>query len=536
MSSYLYFQENSGAERPTLQSADLWRTMQELHASGDRDKDGILTERELGMLCTEVRLKSPESIALLALKDNFAQVKELSDDQLMQEDKGVSLADLDKLSEYGRSTIEEKDLLEEFSVQYFGLFDRDRDNCLAKDELQAMPALKNSSLDQTRVDEARKLILSTYERMPKSFQIGLGKFGWTISRDNLQKEVERHGQLLPRYHPGRVARYVFDSACFQKADMDMFFGDFSVKEFLQASSNLQKSLHEKFGVTFSTDSQKQTIQGNDYFFRSPRLKELQATAAALELSKPAQYVGPNKIPVKFCFLQSAVSDLAHAHFKLSARAIYLSPLDPRFLEGGIVANSSEFTAVIRHELAHNSLHTVGDDFMQSLSSRLGWKRDNNGSLALVDSDGNAYIHSKTTYSEKGDWVRAEFFKGDSSKLSWQDNIARACNALFGEQGQRVSSAELSTRLAVRPITNYFDSPAEMLAEALMYFRGGSKTRTELMRKSPTLYQCAKEIDAKEIDQIYGKNGQGQPRLVRGFSGRLVENCLSERQYIEALEK
>jgi len=107
--------------------------------------------------------------------------------------------------------------------------------------------------------------------------------------------------------------------------------------------------------------------------------------------------------------------------------------------------------------------------------------------------------------------------------------------------RRLDSDEMRERAAVKPITNYFDNPGENHAEALAMFRIGVNDKPEggrqyLATESPKLYDVMKNYDQKIINDKFGKNPDGSPRMVRDLDGRVVENTEAVRARIQRQEE
>lgn len=107
--------------------------------------------------------------------------------------------------------------------------------------------------------------------------------------------------------------------------------------------------------------------------------------------------------------------------------------------------------------------------------------------------------------------------------------------------KRLYSDEMRERALVKPITSYFDNPGENHAEALAMFRIGVNDKPQggrqfLATESPKLYEVTKNYDQKIINDKFGKNSDGSPRMVRDLDGRVVENTEAVRARIQRQEE
>lgn len=112
-----------------------------------------------------------------------------------------------------------------------------------------------------------------------------------------------------------------------------------------------------------------------------------------------------------------------------------------------------------------------------------------------------------------------------------------------EDGKRLlESEDMQKRALVRPATDYFPYPYEHQSEGLTLFRIGvgesadGKDRRELARLSPELYGKIKRFDQESIDRGSGKTVTGEPEMIRGLNGRLVENTPANRRLVEEAER
>lgn len=107
--------------------------------------------------------------------------------------------------------------------------------------------------------------------------------------------------------------------------------------------------------------------------------------------------------------------------------------------------------------------------------------------------------------------------------------------------KRLDSKQMRERALVKPITDYFDNPGENHAEALAMYRIGVNDKPQggrqyLATESPKLYEATKNYDQKIINDKFGMNTDGSPRMVRDLDGRVVENTEAVRARIQRQEE
>src|SRR5262249_50690257 len=92
-----------------------------------------------------------------------------------------------------------------------------------------------------------------------------------------------------------------------------------------------------------------------------------------------------------------------------------------------------------------------------------------------------------------------------------------------DEAERHTNQDVKSVAPVTPSTDYFDNPNEMAAEAMMFYRGGDRTRL-----SPALNDVIARFDRLEIDNYYGRNPDGSSRMMRRLDGVIVDNTPENR--------
>lgn len=108
--------------------------------------------------------------------------------------------------------------------------------------------------------------------------------------------------------------------------------------------------------------------------------------------------------------------------------------------------------------------------------------------------------------------------------------------------RRLDQEQMRDRAKVPSINNYFDFPHEQHAESLAGFRLGvtgkdraGGDRRTLAIDSPKMYEAIKKYDQAQIDRKYGPGPDGQPKMIRGLDGRIIENTPEARREVAAAE-
>lgn len=89
-------------------------------------------------------------------------------------------------------------------------------------------------------------------------------------------------------------------------------------------------------------------------------------------------------------------------------------------------------------------------------------------------------------------------------------------------GKNISIKELRQRALANPPTSYFDTPEEIIAEALTCLRLGGESASEMIKNSPEAYAKAQELDQDEIDLVYRPDQNHPFGWMRASNGYLVE--------------
>ncbi|MBY0547163.1 MAG: hypothetical protein K2W95_07705 [Candidatus Obscuribacterales bacterium] len=224
------------------------------------------------------------------------------------------------------------------------------------------------------------------------------------------------------------------------------------------------------------------------------------------------------------FAVPKVPGMAQEHFSgglYERRQIFFQPntsslkaLHEPAMRGSALACNMQ--ALSTHENAHHGQFRCGlndSKLLEPIARRLGWEKSVfNGMQTWImkTADGQSYRFDRVGRQ----WIHVP------------DEIGIATDPA------RLSSAEFQRRLKVRPVTDYFDEPIEMITEGTTFFRLGGEHRAYLCRKSPELYDVVKDLDQFEINKLL--KPKNQP-LTRDLEGRVVPETVELKAQIQALE-
>jgi hypothetical protein len=180
--------------------------------------------------------------------------------------------------------------------------------------------------------------------------------------------------------------------------------------------------------------------------------------------------------------------------------------------------------VITHELAHQGQNTTGwldEQKQRERAGEVGW------APRTVTRDGKEV----TEFELKGkDGYQYQVDRTDQNNPVWRRR--NAAGQYIDKNGNPVddpskahtlSNEQMREQASVRPSTNYFDTPVEVMAEGTMHFRSGENGRRQLSQNNPELYKVVKKYDQMEIDIIHGKNPDGTPKMIRLPDGSVGPN-------------
>lgn len=179
------------------------------------------------------------------------------------------------------------------------------------------------------------------------------------------------------------------------------------------------------------------------------------------------------------------------------------------------APGSTMQALATHENAHHGQFRYGlfdSKLLDPLALRLGWEKSEQNGM-------------RTWLMKSADGQHFRFDKVNRQWIQVLDDTASASPVVL-------SSTDFQRRAAVRPVTDYFDEPLEMITEGTTFFRLGREHREYLFRTSPELYSVVKELDQLEIGKLLKRKNQ---TLIRDLEGRIVPQAADVAARIQALE-
>lgn len=255
--------------------------------------------------------------------------------------------------------------------------------------------------------------------------------------------------------------------------------------------------------------------------RDPNMSELYAVEYAIERSQPSHLAGKGNgtVGIAIYFLKETRCGDRAADWCFDQNRHPAIFIEPNYSRGG-----QTLEELIVHELAHNAMYRMGFDPALALewkpARELGWLpfhnfRTGERGWMLRSKESESYFYKIGRYS--GQWLRCD---REGQPLTITGNVANARQQAYSPEVEEVANAAL-----VRPVSDYFPTPFEMMAEALMLYRSGSQSRARLLSLSPDLYTVVKNFDQSEIDRTFGK--QVMIRKPDGLIAQLSNDVCSQ---------
>lgn len=275
------------------------------------------------------------------------------------------------------------------------------------------------------------------------------------------------------------------------------------------------------------------VAGKELALREPKLKELLGIEAALEKAHPSQLPAEGKDPLRFYFLKDSTyykDAKGVATFESNihgAPAVIVepntldkSPVSEKDRKKQIFTDHHSIESVIIHELGHNTEDKLfkTPEAKAAVYDKLGW--------SAIPQDPKAPQHP--------DEVANYMLRGPQGIGYAPAGIEPGRNWLRLNKSGQVRGAihPLSAaRLAeVKPATQYFEGPHEVLAEGLTMLRLGDQYRSHMLNRDQKLYDTIKEIDQKELDVSFG-----QGKFMRSYDGKVVEQSRENLRLLKEAE-
>lgn len=308
----------------------------------------------------------------------------------------------------------------------------------------------------------------------------------------------------------------------------------SLKEFTRVK---EAELESKYGIKFAHPGDPKPRQmpeenskraGKELEVRDPKLREVLGIEAALEKANPSHASMERGKPLTFYFLKDqsyAPKYKGTAAFDNNVNGSPAVIVDPNSLDRAPITEKDRTDTAKRphesieslfiHELGHHTEDKVLNSAKDKAAvyKQMGWEKipgspGGQNDWMIKGKDGRGYIPGSGDPTEP--WERIDH-RGRVTKVP-SDRVARLAQ--------------------VKPATDYFEGPHEMLAEGLTMLRLGDNHRAQLQNKDKRLYRTMKEVDQKEIDQTHGKG-----KFIRSYEGKLVpRNADTEKALREREEK
>jgi hypothetical protein len=169
-------------------------------------------------------------------------------------------------------------------------------------------------------------------------------------------------------------------------------------------------------------------------------------------------------------------------------------------------------ALAAHEIAHNSERNVGTwnipKFLP-VAERLGWTTNKDTDFWLLKGkNGDLYRLTDDGLSSNKGYAKGGALDEQGKPVADEKNAPHFTNR------------QVRNDAMVKPPTDYFTAPDEMLADSLMLYRVGEEGRKQLLKSGQDLYDVVKEFDQAEIDKRFGKTADGVPKKMRLDDGRI----------------
>lgn len=291
-------------------------------------------------------------------------------------------------------------------------------------------------------------------------------------------------------------------------------------------------VEKKYNVEFSEDGQKDTPRKKkEVDLRAPRIDELLALEDGLRRSESSAVPVNNK-PVLVQFAVQPTSDwLAYKLPKGDQQRILFEPVARTF---------EKLRETVLHEWGHmaeDSLSKRNAVSLELFYTEMGYRqvkaKDENGKeygqWQMEGKDGDYYTQGPGQHPF-GNWTRVDdqgrpLKKDGTVAVGWDD-----------KEVDKRSNYNMMSHAAVRPATDYFDTPWEGGAEALSFFRGDAERRANLYMKSPELYEATKQFDQADLDNDprFGRNADNTSKYIRLPDGTIgLNNYLNQQAVLGA---
>ena len=141
-------------------------------------------------------------------------------------------------------------------------------------------------------------------------------------------------------------------------------------------------------------------------------------------------------------------------------------------------------------------------------------------------NGEGYINAAVDCSKGTAWltIKDGQYVGADGKLT--DDYKQAAQS---------SNDQVADQAQVRPVTYYFPSPVEEMAEGIASLRSSEATRRRMYELSPQLYAAARAYDDRELQNVYGTDASGQSLYLRRPDGTVTPRNAASQAALDAFE-
>lgn len=403
----------------------------------------------------------------------------------------------------------------------------------------------------------------------------------TIARDNLlnewftsfevtDKAAEKRKTFQDRYDvkiDEKDGKYIYSYRADGKTH-ELLQSEANEKGLTQAAEKLDlltkekiSTLEKDFKVTFAEkgepvarsyrlDADCKRIDGEIVYATTPSLRLLHATELALQQSQPSQLTFDGKDGLKISIADGRpVPQIYGGRWPLGYQKPGYDGKKPSVivtLDGSKLPATEKDTSpdgrnlkwVMSHEFTHNSQNNNWEDGLipKDVLSKLGWSADHimkdgkaihQWQFAVHGKKGEFYGHLRADCKSPSVWFLS---KEDTTPIDKNGNEVKSLS-----EAPHFSNEEMMQRTKVKPNTYYFMNPREMHSEGLTGFKFSKESRAQLLKDSPQLYDTAKEYDQQELNHFYGKDRQGNPKMLRMPDGKIVPRSNMAERAIKYFE-
>lgn len=403
---------------------------------------------------------------------------------------------------------------------------------------QGVPAREIADAQEKAAKELSTNRLEPHEQL-KELEKNLGKTAPSIDSVSNKYGVKYDEQVMP--DGTKVRHYyvegdkgaklpVLDSATDNPIELERQLKEWRDKK--------MRSIEQNYNVEFSRDGQTDDPLGKRVDLRAPRIDELMALEKGFEHSQPSTST-QNGRPI---LVQFAVQPTSGNDAYVLGKNVGTPQEQQRILFEPLNRSFRGLQDTILHEWAHNAEHNL--DQRNPAVTREFYEAQGYRNIKIKHPDGREEEQWQMKDKDGNYWAQGpgQWPFGNWTRVDDQGRPLRADGSLAsGWDDKRVakqSNDDMATNAAVTPADVYHPNPVENGAEAIRMFRGDEKSREDLFRKSPELYEATKKFDQADLDNDphYGRNPDGTSKYIRLPDGTVGRNNEENRKRVADYEQ